>query len=111
MWLLILTFLYKLKKKWWSPSNRICYKHRIRWRSMMNWTIFWGGRYGVFENATIQRIYFRPNALKLTSKYYGPFLILERIGKLAYKLQLPTGASYCCFLLVLNYIMFSMSIN
>lgn len=28
-------------------------------------------------------------SLKLRSKYYGPFKILERVGELAYKLQLP----------------------
>lgn len=28
-------------------------------------------------------------SLKLTSKYYGPFLILQKVGKVAYKLQLP----------------------
>jgi hypothetical protein len=31
------------------------------------------------------------NALKLTSKYYGPFRILSKVGKVAYKLQLPSG--------------------
>jgi hypothetical protein len=30
--------------------------------------------------------------LKLTSKYYGPFKILERIRQVAYKLQLPPCA-------------------
>jgi hypothetical protein len=31
------------------------------------------------------------NALKLTSKWYGPFKILQRVGQVAYKLQLPEG--------------------
>lgn len=33
------------------------------------------------------------NSLKLISKYYGPFRILEKIGSLAYKLQLPSTVS------------------
>jgi hypothetical protein len=32
------------------------------------------------------------NALKLTSKWYGPFLILQKIGNVAYHLQLPLGS-------------------
>jgi hypothetical protein len=31
------------------------------------------------------------NALKLSSKYYGPFRILKKVGKVAYQLQLPEG--------------------
>lgn len=30
--------------------------------------------------------------LKLTRKYYGPFKIIEKIGKVAYRLQLPPGS-------------------
>jgi hypothetical protein len=30
-------------------------------------------------------------AIKLTSKFYGPFRVTERVGKLAYHLQLPDG--------------------
>ena len=29
---------------------------------------------------------------KLSPRFYGPFLILERIGSIAYKLQLPTSS-------------------
>jgi hypothetical protein len=32
------------------------------------------------------------NALKLTSKWYGPFIILQKIGTVAYHLQLPLGS-------------------
>jgi hypothetical protein len=32
------------------------------------------------------------NSLKLTSKWYEPFLILQKIGKVAYRLQLPSDA-------------------
>ena len=31
--------------------------------------------------------------LKLSSKYYGPYLIVERIGLLAYKLALPSHSN------------------
>jgi hypothetical protein len=31
------------------------------------------------------------NALKLSSKYYGPFRILKKVGNVAYQLQLPEG--------------------
>ncbi|GJN04238.1 hypothetical protein PR202_ga21764 [Eleusine coracana subsp. coracana] len=30
--------------------------------------------------------------LKLTTKYYGPFKIIDKIGSVAYRLQLPTSA-------------------
>ena len=32
------------------------------------------------------------NALKLTSKWYGPFGVLKKIGRVAYRLQLPEGS-------------------
>jgi hypothetical protein len=31
------------------------------------------------------------NALKLSSKYYGPFRVLQHVGKVSFKLQLPAG--------------------
>ena len=31
------------------------------------------------------------NALKLTSKWYGPFKIMKKVGRVAYQLQLPPG--------------------
>src|SRR4051812_18510723 len=31
-------------------------------------------------------------SLKLRSKFYGPFKIMERVGTVAYKLQLPDSA-------------------
>jgi hypothetical protein len=32
------------------------------------------------------------NALKLTSKWYGPFIVLQKIGSIAYRLQLPPSS-------------------
>jgi hypothetical protein len=32
-----------------------------------------------------------PNSLKLTSKWYGPFRVLKKVGNVAYQLQLPDG--------------------
>jgi hypothetical protein len=32
------------------------------------------------------------NALKLTSKWYGPFIVLQKIGSVAYRLQLPPSS-------------------
>lgn len=31
------------------------------------------------------------HSLKLTTKYYRPFRVMQRIGKVSYKLQLPVG--------------------
>jgi hypothetical protein len=31
------------------------------------------------------------NALKLTSKFYGPFRVTHRVGGVAYRIQLPEG--------------------
>ena len=31
------------------------------------------------------------NALKLSSKYYGPFRVLQHVGNVSYNLQLPPG--------------------
>lgn len=31
------------------------------------------------------------HSLKLTTKYYGSFIVMQKIGKAAYKLQLPEG--------------------
>lgn len=35
---------------------------------------------------------FRSN-IKLTSRYYGPFQVIEKIGIVAYRLRLPPGAA------------------
>ena len=32
------------------------------------------------------------NSLKLTSKWYGPFRVMKKVGKVSYELQLPEGS-------------------
>jgi hypothetical protein len=34
------------------------------------------------------------NSIKLHSKYYGPFIVLQQVGKVAYKLLLPDDCSF-----------------
>jgi hypothetical protein len=40
----------------------------------------------------VQQSVVRRSCAKLSHKYFGPFLILQRIGAVAYKLQLPESS-------------------
>ena len=40
----------------------------------------------------IQQSVHRRSNYKLTFRYFGPYLILQRVGKVAYKLQLPSSS-------------------
>lgn len=44
----------------------------------------------------------RRNNQKLSSKYYGPYKVLQRIGKVAYRLELPPAQKYIIHFMFLS---------
>ncbi|GKE69763.1 ty3-gypsy retrotransposon protein, partial [Tanacetum coccineum] len=61
-------------------------KHRIEKEFQVDDMVYL--RLRIYRQSSVQKRDFQ----KLSKRYFGPFKILERIGKVAYRLELPTGS-------------------